>query len=77
MSDEFFKQVFQELLRGEQRRLVQLLLPQIVVVVHRLWRNKQEETSANGLRLQQTIILETISLLITFSMSQLVVQFIN
>lgn len=34
ISDEFFKEVFQKFLRREQRGLVQLLLPQVVVIVH-------------------------------------------
>lgn len=45
VGDEFFKEVFQELLGGQQRGLVQLLLPQVVVIVHRLQRNMKEKVS--------------------------------
>lgn len=45
ISDEFFQEVFQKFLRGEQRGLVQLLLPEVVVVVHWLWENTTKEVS--------------------------------
>lgn len=46
ISDEFFKEVFQEFLGGQQRGLVQLFLPQVIVIVHRLQRNMKENVSA-------------------------------
>lgn len=46
ISDEFFKEVLQELLGGQQRGLVQLLLPQVIVIVHWLQRNMKEKVSA-------------------------------
>lgn len=45
ISDEFFKEVFQKFLWGEQRGLVQLLLPQVIVVMHRLPRNMKDKVS--------------------------------
>lgn len=36
IGDEFLKEVFQKLLRGQQWSLVQLLLPQVIIIVHRL-----------------------------------------
>lgn len=36
IANELLQQVLQELLGGQQRRLVQLLLPQVVVIVHGL-----------------------------------------
>lgn len=53
VSDEFFEQVFQKLLRREQRGLVQLLLPEVVVVVHWLWRNMTNKININK---NQTLI---------------------
>lgn len=46
ISDEFFKEVFQKFLWGEQRGLVQLLLPQVIVVMHWLQRNMKDKVSA-------------------------------
>ena len=46
VSDEFFKEVFQELLGGQQRGLVQLFLPQVIVIVHRLQRNMREKVKS-------------------------------
>lgn len=41
ISNEFFKEVFKELLGGQQRGLVQLLLPQVIIIVHRLEKEKE------------------------------------
>lgn len=46
VSDEFFKEVFKELLGGQQRGLVQLFLPQVVVIVHWLQRNMREKLNS-------------------------------
>lgn len=46
ISDEFFKEVFQEFLGGQQRGLVQLLLPQVIVIVHRLQTNMEQKVTA-------------------------------
>lgn len=48
IGDEFLEEVFKELLRGEQRGLVELLLPQVVVIVHRLRRDKKDKVSAQN-----------------------------
>lgn len=47
ISDEFFEEVFQKLLRGQQRGLVQLLLSQIIVIMHRLQRNMKDSSQPN------------------------------
>lgn len=48
ISDEFFKEVFKELLGGEQRGLVELLLPQVIVIMHRLQRDMKDKVSAQN-----------------------------
>ena len=55
ISDEFFKEVFQKLLGGQQRGLVQLLLPQVIVIVHRLEEKTQDKVSAKEQETYQSI----------------------
>lgn len=53
ICDEFFKKIFQKLLGGEQRGLVQLLLPQVIIIMHRLEGRIKEKVSAKEIKFIQ------------------------